>query len=398
MQNAKTVGNLHMKFIPRQLKLPKDSFFLFGPRGTGKSTWITHLTNCFRIDLLNSELERIYSAKPERLIEDVRRIKPGSYCCIDEVQRVPELLSNVHLLIEEGCGVYFILTGSSARKLRTQVTNLLGGRALLRHMGPFLASELKEEFSIEKALKIGLVPLIWEAMEPLEKLKTYVGVYLKEEVKAEGLVRNLGDFARFMEVLSFSQAQLLNVSNIAKESHIQRTTVDNYLQILEDLFLSFTLPVFNRRAQREVVTHPKFYYFDVGIYRHLRPKGPLDQVSELEGHALEGLVAQHLRSWILAQVETHQFAFWRTRTGLEVDFIIYGPRGFWAIEVKRNSHLSPDDVKGIKTFQKEYPEAQCCIVYGGSRKEKYHDILCIPAEEFLRSIDPEHPLQIEEDL
>jgi len=385
-----------MKFIPRSLRAPKDSFFLFGPRGTGKSTWINHIfPECFKIDLLNSELERTYSAKPERLIEEVRRLAPGSYCCIDEVQRVPELLSIVHLLIEEENGIYFILTGSSARKLRRNVTNLLGGRALLRHMGPFLASELQEEFSLEKALKVGLVPLVWEANEPFEKLKTYVAVYLKEEVQAEGLVRNLGDFARFMEVLSFSHGQLINSSQIARESHIKRTTVDNYLQILDDLFLSFTLPVFNRRAKRDVISHSKFYYFDVGIYRHLRPKGPLDQISELEGHALEGLIAQHLRIWVMAQVENHQFSFWRTRSGLEVDFIIYGPKGFWAIEVKRNSHLSPTDVRGIKAFQDEYPEAKCCILYGGLRKEIYHDILCIPVEEFLKTIDPDQSLKVD---
>ncbi len=376
-----------MKYIVRELEAPEESFFLFGPRGTGKSTWIKHsFQNCFRIDLLDSELERVYSAKPERLKEDIRRLTTGAYCSIDEIQRVPELLSIVHALIEEGCGIHFILTGSSARKLRRSGSNLLGGRALLRHMGPFLASELGDDFSLEKALRFGLVPIVWEATSPLEKLKTYVGIYLKEEVQAEGLVRQVGDFARFMEVLSFSQASLINSSQIARESLIKRQTVDNYLQILDDLFLSFTLPIFTRRAQRAVVAHSKFYYFDVGVYRHLRPKGPLDQDSEFEGHALESLVAQHLRTWVMSQLENHQLAFWRTRTGLEVDFIIYGPQGFWAIEVKRNAQLSPSDVKGLKAFKEEYPEAECFVVYGGSRLEWYRDILCIPVEEFLRSI------------
>lgn len=385
-----------MKYIRRTLNPPQESFFLFGPRGTGKSTWIKHtFDNCFRMDLLDPELERIYSARPEKLIDDIRHLEPGSYCSIDEVQRVPELLSVVHALIEERCGIHFILTGSSARKLRRNVTNLLGGRALLRHMGPFVASELKEEFSLEKALKIGLVPMIWESKTPMEKLKTYVGVYLKEEVQAEGLVRQVGDFARFMEVLSFSQAALINSTQIAREALIKRQTVDNYLQILDDLFLSFTLPVFTRRAQRALITHPKFYYFDVGVYRHLRPKGPLDQDAEFEGHAVESLVAQHLRAWVMSQLETHQFAFWRTRTGLEVDFVIYGPQGFWAVEVKRSSQLSPGDVRGLKAFKEEYPEAKCLIVYGGKRRETYRDFICIPIEEFLRSIRLEQPLSFE---
>ncbi len=384
-----------MTYVPRVLKPPRDSFFLFGPRGTGKSTWIRHeFPKAFRIDLLNADQERIYSAKPERLRDDIKTLAAGDVCCIDEVQRVPGLLPIVHALIEEKLGIFFILTGSSARKLRRALSDLLGGRALLRHMPPFFASELGSLFSLSKALKTGLVPIIWEAADPIERLKAYVGVYLREEVLAEGLVRQIGDFARFMEVISFSQGSLLNTTQIARESHVTRQTVDNYLQILEDLLLSFTVPIFTRRAQRAVISHPKFYYFDVGVYRYLRPKGPLDQEAELEGAALEGLVAQHLRAWAQSQRETHQLSFWRTRTGLEVDFVIYGPLGFWAIEVKRKEELSPGDVRGLKAFREEYPEAKCCIVYGGSRRTFYRDILCIPLEEFLLSISPDSPLQI----
>jgi predicted AAA+ superfamily ATPase len=383
-----------MRYVPRTLKPPKESFFLFGPRGAGKSTWIKHaFKDAYRIDLLDAELERIYSARPERLREEIKMLEQGSFCCIDEVQKIPELLSVVHALIEERCGIQFILTGSSARKLRRTVQNLLGGRALLRQMGPFLASELKSQFSLKKALKTGLVPIIWESLEPLEKLRTYVSLYLKEEVQAEGLVRQVGDFARFMEVMSFSQGCLVNTSQIARESLVKRSTVDNYLQILDDLFLSFTIHLFTRRAKRALVAHPKFYYFDVGVYRYLRPKGPLDQEAELEGPALEGLVAQHLRSWVLSQMENHQLSFWRTQTGLEVDFVVYGPRGFWAIEVKRKAELSPSDIRGLTAFQEEYPEASCFIVHGGSRRTIYRGFLCIPMEEFLLSIDPDEPLQ-----
>jgi uncharacterized protein len=380
-------------YVPRFLKAPKESFLLFGPRGTGKSTWIKHeYPNSFRIDLLNADEERIYAAKPERLKDDVRLLKSGDICFIDEVQRVPALMPIVHALIEDNLGIIFIITGSSSRKLRRSVSDLLGSRALLKHMPPFLAIELGSQFSLSKALKVGLVPVIWESIDPIDRLKAYIGVYLREEVLAEGLVRHLGTFARFIEVMSFSQGSLVNTAQIARESQVSRQTVDNYLQILEDLLLSFTLPVFTRRAQRALIQHPKFYYFDVGVYRFLRPKGPLDQEADLEGAALEGLVAQHLHAWTQAQKETHQLSFWRTRTGLEVDFVVYGPQGFWAIEVKRKAELSPGDLRGLKSFQDEFPEAKCIVVYGGNRKTLYRGFLCIPMEEFLLSIHPDLPL------
>jgi predicted AAA+ superfamily ATPase len=313
---------------------------------------------------------------------------------IDEVQRAPELLPVIHSLIEGGSKTLFILTGSSARKLRREIGNLLGGRLLMRHMTPFLASELGDEFSLAKALKVGLIPMIWESRDPEEKVRNYVGVYLKEEVQAEGLVRQVGDFARFMETASFSHGGLWNSTDISRESQVKRTTVDNYLHILEDLLLAFTLPVFTRRAQRALVSHPKFYYFDTGVFRSLRPQGPMDREAEIEGPALEGLVAQHLRAWVLSQKQTHQFTFWRTRTQLEVDFVIYGPTGFWALEVKRGQNLAPDDVKGLKAFQEEYPEAKCLLLFNGKQRLVYRDILCIPVTEFLLQLKLNSPLFI----
>ena len=336
-----------MHYIPRFVAVPEDSFFLFGPRGTGQSTWIKRsFPKAFRIDLLNGEKERFYTAKPERILDDIKALPDGSVVCIDEIQRVPALLPMVHSVIEDRRNIQFILTGSSARKLRRALSDLLGGRALLRYMYPFLASELGAQFSMEKALKTGLIPIVWEAKDPSEKLKTYIALYLKEEVQAEGLVRQIGDFARFMEVASFSHGSLLSTSEISREAQVKRQTVDNYIQILEDLLLAFRLPVFTRKAKRALISHAKFYYFDVGVFRQLRPTGILDREAELEGPALEGLVAQHLRAWVQSQRETYQLAFWRTRTLLEVDFIIYGPKGFFAIEVKRGSNLSPEDVSG----------------------------------------------------
>jgi uncharacterized protein len=377
-------------YVPRFLIPPKESFFLLGARGTGKSTWVEKAyPKALRIDLLLPEEERKYVAYPERIREIVEGAGHQGIVIIDEIQRAPGILPVIHSLIEEKLPVLFILTGSSARKLRREIGNLLGGRLLLRYMNPFLASELGPAFSLAKALKVGLIPMVWQAPDPEEKIRNYVGVYLKEEVQAEGLVRQIGDFARFMETASFSHGQLWNSTEISREAQVKRTTVDNYLHILEDLLLAFILPVFTRRAQRALVGHPKFYYFDTGVFRSLRPQGPMDKEKEIEGPALEGLVAQHLRTWVLSQKQSHQFAFWRTQTKLEVDFVIYGPVGFWAIEVKRASDLVPDDIKGLKAFREEYPEATCFVLYNGRQKIMYRGIPCVPITEFLLALKPD---------
>ncbi len=381
------------RYVPRTINPPEGSYFLLGPRGTGKSTWLLHqYPKALRIDLLLGEEERRYSAYPERIRDVAAALPRGSTLILDEIQRVPKLLPEIHALIEEKRGIQYIMTGSSSRKLRRSVSDLLGGRALLRRMGPFMASELKEEFSLEKALKIGLIPLIWESTDAADRLRDYLHLYLKEEVQAEGLVRQFGDFSRFLEVASFSHGSIWTSMDISRESSVKRATVDNYLRILEDLLLAFTLPVFTRRAKRKLIAHSKFYFFDAGIYRILRPQGILDSSSEIEGLALEGLVAQHLQNWVLAQNQPHSLSFWRTQTKLEVDFIIYGPKGFWAIEVKRSPNLGPDDVRPLLAFKEEYPEATCLFVAPGKRKEVIRGFPIIPMEEFLLKLTPENPI------
>jgi uncharacterized protein len=380
-----------MQYVPRKINPPEGSYFLLGPRGTGKSTWLAHYyPEATRIDLLLGEEERRYSSYPERIRNVAESLSPGSVLILDEIQRVPRLLPEIHALIEQKINVQFIMTGSSTRKLRRSVSDLLGGRALMRQMGPFLACELGDQFSIEKAISTGLVPLIWNSSDSGERLRDYLNLYLREEVQAEGLVRQIGDFSRFLEIASFAHASVWTTADISRESGIKRSTVDNYLQILEDLFLAFTLPVFARRAKRRLVSHHKFYFFDAGIYRILRPRGILDNSQEIEGLALEGLIAQHLRSWAITQRDPHSLSFWRTQSKLEVDFVVYGPRGFWAIEVKRSFNLGPDDVKAMIAFKEEYPEAQCFFVAPGKRRENYRGFPIIPMDDFLRHLAPEN--------
>lgn len=376
--------------ITRFLQAPNSqSFFLLGPRGTGKTTWLKeYFPHALWIDLLEPENQRYYGAKPERLRDTLIAMPAKKQIVLDEIQKVPEMLSLIHAIIEEKQGYQFILTGSSARKLKREGVDLLAGRAFMLHMSPFMGAELGEMFSLEKALTNGMLPLAWDSPTPHLVLRNYCALYLKEEIQAEGLVRNINNYSRFLEAISLSHGSQLNTNNIARECDVSRTTIDTYIQILIDMLLAYTLPVFSKRAKREVVKHPKFYLFDSGVYQAIRPKGPLDRDEEIRGAGLEGLVASHLRAWISLQDESYQLSFWRTRTQLEVDFIIYGPNEFCAIEVKNSSSVSSKDLNSLVAFGDEYPEAQRILLYRGTRRTHEKGILILPCEEFLKSLRP----------
>jgi uncharacterized protein len=381
-----------MERRPRFLRLPERSFFLFGPRGTGKSTWLRHeLPDALFIDLLRPEQYRELSARPERLRELVLGASERSTVVVDEVQRVPELLNVVHELIEGYPGTRFALTGSSARKLRRGGVDLLAGRAVLRTLHPFLASELGD-FELGAALRHGMLPLVLAAERPADVLRAYGTLYLEQEVQLEGFARNVGNFARFLEAISFSHGSVLNVSNVARECQIERRTAAGYVEVLEDLLLSYRLPVFTRRARREPSAHPKFYLFDAGVYRALRPRGPLDRPEEIEGAALEGLVAQHLRAWAAYSEGGVELFFWRTRSGVEVDFVVYGEAGFWAIEVKNAARIRASDLAGLRAFAADYPECRPILLYRGADPLLIDGVRCLPVESFLKSVRPARPL------
>lgn len=371
----------------RLFSIPKESFLLLGPRGTGKSMFLREcLPDACYIDFLEPETTRLYSAKPERLREVVYGNKNTKQFILDEIQKVPEILAVVHELIEAKKGLQFILTGSSARKLKRTGVDLLAGRALFCKMHPFTASELGKNFSLEKALNIGLLPLVYFKEEPLETLRAYLGLYIKEEISAEGFIRNIGNFSRFLEAASFSHGSILNTSNIARESGVERKTVEGYLSVLEDLLLSFSLPVFSKKAKRDLIAHRKFYFFDTGVYRHIRPKGPLDSPEEMTGPLLEGLVAQNLRAHIDYFNKDCSLFYWRTRSGVEVDFVLYGEKTFKAIEVKNSGKIKDSDLKGLNTFLGDYQNCEAIFLYRGKEKLQKGKILCMPVEEFLMSL------------
>ena len=383
-----------MTTLPRFLTLPGGSFFLFGPRGTGKTTWLRSvLPNALAVDLLRPDEYRRMSARPERLAERLRGVPPGSDVVVDEIQRVPELLNVVHALMESGKGYRFVLTGSSARKLRRGGVNLLAGRAVMCSLHPFMAGELGNRFDLDGSLKRGNVATVVSSDDPKAALAAYAALYVEQEVRAEGLARDIGSFSRFLEAAAFSHAATLNVSEVARECETSRSTVAGYLELLEDLLLSYRLPVFTRRAKRRLVSHPRFFYFDCGVFRSLRPAGPFDRPAEIAGPALEGLVAQHLRAWLSYSKSGAKLHFWRTRGGAEVDFVLYGTPGLWAFDVMSANLVRPADLRGLTAFGDEYPEARRILLYRGEHRLVRRGILCLPVELFLLALNPARGLE-----
>jgi predicted AAA+ superfamily ATPase len=379
----------------RFLQQTEECYFLFGPRGTGKTTWLKmNYPEALYIDLLSTSAFISYSANPERLRELIAGNPNKKVVIIGEVQRVPSILTIVHQIIEEKKGIQFILTGSSSRKLKQTGVDLLAGRALLRKCHPFMACELGESYDFEKSLQIGMLPVVLGSKNSLDVLNTYVSLYLREEIQNEGLIRNIGNFARFLESISFSHSTVLNLSDVARDCEVERKTVEGYLNILEDLMLCYRIPVFNKRAKRILISHNKFYFFDSGVFQSIRPKGVLDSVSEISGKSAEGLILQHLIAWNDYSGNKNKIYFWRTKSGVELDFIVYGETEFWAIEVKNSNKIDTRELKGLNSFKEDYPEAKLLFLYRGTEILKKNEILCYPIDLFLKKLNPNKKLLI----
>jgi len=324
-----------MKYLDRVLRCPAQSFFLFGTRGTGKSTWLRHvLPKAHTVNLLSEEIYQRFLARPGEFAAELRPLPPKSWVVIDEIQRLPNLLNEVHRLIEER-GLRFALCGSSARKLRRAGVNLLGGRALLRHMFPFVPNELGADFNLDRALRWGTLPVVLASENPMEQLRAYTHLYLKEEVQAEALVRNLPGFARFLPIAAVMHGQTLNANNIARESGVARTTVLNYIEILEATMLCFRLPAFDGKLRVKERKHPKLYWVDPGLVRAM--KHQLGEVTTEERGALfEGVVAQLLRAYVDYRNLAEELRYWAPAESkdTEVDFLLVRGSEFIAVEAK----------------------------------------------------------------
>ncbi|MEK7477023.1 MAG: DUF4143 domain-containing protein [Candidatus Coatesbacteria bacterium] len=385
-----------MEYRARAFPKVSESHFLFGPRGSGKSTWLRHAyPRAAYLDLLDPVVFRDLSSHPERLTRMISDVPASEPVIIDEIQKAPALLDVVHRELEaRGRRRQYILTGSSARKLRRTGVNLLGGRLLWRQFHPYLACELGAAFNLDRATTIGMLPLVLAAVRPAETLKAYAALHIQQEVREEASVRDLGGFARFLEAVSLSHGGQLNLSAVAAECSVTRRSVDGYVQVLEDMMLAFRLNVFGRRAKRLLASHPKFYFFDPGVYQALRPRNPLDSGREIGGGALEGLVGQHLRSWLSHREGKNELFYWRTRAGLEVDFVVFGEAGLYAFEVKSRGTVRSDDAAGLRAFRADYPESTVALLAPGPSAKVVAGIPCLDLGAFLTGIVPGHPLPI----
>jgi predicted AAA+ superfamily ATPase len=342
--------------ITRYLHLPKllakKSFFLFGPRATGKTFLIREqlADRAFIIDLLRSDLYLRLSGSPSDLEALIAAHGPCSVVVIDEVQKVPQLLDEVHRLIESK-GLKFLLTGSSARKLRHGQANLLAGRAWQANLFPLTWRELKDlPFTLDRYLRYGGLPTVYLSQDPQEELHAYVNTYLHEEIQAEGLVRRLPQFARFLRVAALSSGQVLNFASIGNDAQVPPSTVREYYYLLEDTLLGFMLPPWTKSRKRKAIATAKFYLFDTGVTHTLAGTESLDRNSDLYGRSFEHWLAMELRAALSYHRIHKELFYWRSTHQQEVDFIVGDEV---AIEVKASKRVSDRDGRGLRALKEE---------------------------------------------
>jgi predicted AAA+ superfamily ATPase len=354
----------------------------------GKSTWIgKQFPAAHRFDLLDEGLYQSLLADPAQFAGELRRLDPGSWVVVDEVQRLPGLLNEVHRFIEER-ELRFALLGSSARKLRAAGVNLLGGRALWREMFPLTPEELGEDFELGRALEVGSLPLVLAADSPSETLRAYVQLYLREEIKGEALVRNLPGFARFLPVAGLFHGQILNIAGLARDAGVARTTVEGYLGVLEDTLLARRLPAYEPRLRARERRHPKLFWMDPGVARAAKgSSGPV--APEEKGHLLEGWVHTLLRTYMATHELADEIAYWAP-TGskrLEVDFLLRRGSEHCALEVRAAGRVHPGDLAGLRAIGELAGLRRRVLVHLGERPTRTEDGIDVwPVETFLEAL------------
>lgn len=356
-------------YIERKLNLKeilkKKSLFLLGPRQTGKSFLIrNHLRDYPVYNLLDNEIFLKLNQSPKRIREELKPNK--KIIIIDEIQKLPVLLDEVHLIIEE-YRINFLLTGSSARKLRRGGVNLLGGRALMKSFHPFSYSELKEKFDLLRAINHGLIPSIYLSDSPDEALASYIGTYLKEEIAQEALTRNIPAFSRFLEVAALCNGKLINYTNISNDAQVPRTTVQEYFQILKDTLIAYEVTPWKKSKKRKPISTSKLYFFDVGICKYLQNRIKIKTGSPEFGEMFEHYIFHELKTYADYN-NKGEVCYWRSRSGFEVDFILNDI----AIGVKGSKNITNHDLRGLLALREE-------------EKIKKYIIVCLEKEE--RTID-----------
>lgn len=365
--------------LPKQ---PKQSFFLWGQRQVGKSTLLKQsYADANNIDLLKSEEFRKYTNQPELLRQEIQTSN-NKLIIIDEIQKVPSLLNEVHWLIEN-YKTKFVLCGSSARKLKRGHANLLGGRALRFELHGLILNELKNDFDLTKILNRGYIPNHYIDDNYKLRLRSYVSDYLKEEIAGEGLVRNLPAFSNFLDIAAISDTEPINFSNIARDCSISSPTVKEYFQILTDTLIGSWLPGYTKKPKRRVIASDKFYFSDLGVVNFLAKRGELTQGSELFGKAFENWLCHELLTHSQYTSKFYDLSYWKLASGTEVDFIINDME--FAIEAKSGSKITDNHLKGLRELKNDNPKIKRCIVVcTESKKRKTPDgIEIMPYKDFI---------------
>jgi predicted AAA+ superfamily ATPase len=360
-----------------------DSVFLWGARQVGKTTLLENqYPNARYYDLLQStEFERFFR-RPSLLSEELETAKEGELVIIDEIQKVPQLLDEVHRLIHKK-NLRFILSGSSPRKLKRIGANLLGGRALKKTLFPLVSSEIPD-FDILKAVNNGMIPRHYTVNNPWERFRAYIGVYLNEEIREEAISRKLNSFSRFLEVAAFSNTEMVVYKNIAQDCGIDHRTVKEYFEILQDTLIGYLIPGFSATQKRRAILAPKFYYFDVGVANYLSNRKNIQQGTEAFGHAFEHLIIQELIAYLNYNNSDEALTYWRTSSGYEVDAII--GYGRIAIEIKSSSEVNSRHLKGLKAFVEEFPKTRAIVISLDKNKRILNGIEVFPATSFLEAL------------
>lgn len=376
---------IYKRLLPLPTK-PTRSFFLWGPRQTGKTTLLKSLyPEALRLDLLKTDELMRYLRTPSLLREEAAALSPGTLIVIDEIQKAPVLLDEIHYLIEERRQV-FALCGSSARKMRRGHANLLGGRASRYELFGLSAAELGADFVLERFLNTGPLPSHYLAETPINMLRDYVEDYLRSEILEEGLTRNLPVFSDFLRVAAIGDTEVLNMANVARESGVALSTVRDHYGILVDTMMGAFLPAFTVRPKRRTIQAPKFYFRDLGVVNHLARRGAVASGSELFGKAFE--------NWLFHELSVHarysglhyDLSYWRLSSGLEVDFVL--GEGSVAIEAKGKERITSGDLKGLRGFKQDFPEVEHLIVVSLAPRSRLTEdgIHIVPYHEFINSL------------
>ncbi len=371
--------------FPRVLPAPKDSALLLGPRATGKSTWLREvLPDALTYDLLDTTLALRFAREPGLLAQELAAVDPRRWIVIDEVQKVPALLDEVHRAME-GSKRRFLLSGSSARKLKRGGANLLGGRALRHAFFPLVSAEVGEAPAMNR-IPFGMLPRVFGMDRPKAYLEAYTETYLKEEVQAEALTRNIGGFARFLDVAARQNGQVTNTANIARDAQIARQTVQGFFEVLVDTLLGVWLPAFKLKRATKLVAHPKFYFFDAGVARSLSGRLAYPPTPEEFGVLFETYLLHELRAYLSYRGKSYPLAYFRTHDAVEVDLVLETERGFVALEFKSAAHWRTSFNSGFRRLSEELPGVTCVGVFSGPRPLKTEHGEVLPYAEFLRRL------------